>query len=383
MKIGFLINPIAGLGGTVALKGTDNLANEAIKLGAKPVSPIKAEIFLENLFSLSDSELLTNILFLVPEDPMGSQIVSKFKFKYEIIPLNNKSKKTTAEDTKNIIKYLEKVNVDLIIFVGGDGTSIDIGTTIQKDTPILGIPSGVKTYGSVFSHSPEEGVSILQSFYKNKVTITAELLDLDEKLYKKGVISIALRGLASIPAYPNYFQQAKERIESTDSERMDLESIADEILDQIRANEDKLLLIIGPGSTFSPFAEKIQVSRSILGVDCVEFHDSKSFLMIKRDATENDIFNLLPKYNAIFLLLTPIGGMGYILGRGNHQISPRILRKIPKGNILIACSQRKLSTIKDKSLRIDTIDRNFNLSMEGFIRVIIGLGEFEMVKVTH
>lgn len=383
MRIGFLLNPIAGLGGTVALKGTDGLSKEAIRLGAKPVSPMRATMFFEVLEKNCSSELKNKFLFSVPKDPMGEQIIKKYAFKYKIIDIPVQPAQTTSQDTKKSIEIFENEQVDIILFVGGDGTSVDIGTSIRNKTPLLGIPSGVKTYGSVFAHTPEEAVTVLLSFQSSKRIAKAELLDLDESLYKKGIISISLKGIVSVPAFPEYFQDAKERVESTESEEDNLSRIADEILSVITETPTKKLLIVGPGSTFSPLGKKFGISRSILGVDCIEFDGNQLFRMVLSDAREDQIFNLLAQYKSIYLLITPIGGMGYILGRGNHQISPRIVKMIPKEQVLICSTNRKLKTIKDGILRIDTTDEAFNISMSGYIKVIIDIDQRRMLKVMH
>ena len=383
MLIAFLINPIAGMGGTVALKGTDGLAQEAIKLGAQPVSPVRADLFFQTLQLIDDTAFKENLSFIVPPEPMGEQIIKKFSFNYKTIGLVINKAFTTAEDTRKSVELFENEKVDLIIFVGGDGTSVDVGTAVLHDTPILGIPSGVKTYGSVFSHSPEEAVSILRSFILNKEVNTAELLDLDEHQYKLGIISISLKGIVFVPASPEYFQNAKERVESSSSELFALEGIAKEIIDILTQQKGKKIVIVGPGSTFNPLAAMLRVKRSVLGVDIVAFSEQMACTIIVRDAREDQIFDILGQSESIFLLLTPIGGMGYLLGRGNHQLSPRVLQKIPKENILVACSNQKLQTIKNQVLRVDTIDKNFNLSLAGYIRVITNLGEIKMVKIIH
>lgn len=383
MKVGFVINPIAGMGGTVALKGTDGLIKEALNLGATPVSPIRAELFFSYLSRTVQIETKSEILFLTPSSPMGEQIVSKFSFNYKIINLNIDHRITTPQDTKDAVRLFEQEQVDLIIFVGGDGTSIDIGMSLTKETPILGIPSGVKTYGSVFSHTPEEAASVLLSFNQSKASNNAELLDLDEKLYNKGIISIELKGYVHVPAFPHYFQHAKERVEHNESEEGILEGISEEIYDLITSIKSKKLLIIGPGSTFNPFASKIGIIRSILGIDCIECSEDGKFKTIISDAREDQIFSLLNRYHDVFILVTPIGGMGYIFGRGNHQISPRIVNKVSKNNLLIACSPQKLSTIQEQTLRVDTSNETFNREISGYIRVITNFGESRMVKVIH
>ena len=383
MKVAFLINPIAGLGGTVALKGTDGLAKEAIRLGATPVSPVRAETFFRTLDKQISNDIRKELNFFVPKSPMGEQIISKFTFKYDILSVPNQNNETTAEDTKIAVKYFEEQKVDLILFVGGDGTSIDVGTSITNKTPILGIPSGVKTYGAVFSHSPEEAVTILLAFFRTKSIQEAELLDLDEEQYKKGLISISLKGIAKVPAFPEFLQHGKERVEITESEENTLERIADEILDILSMVKTPPLIIIGPGSTFSPLGRKMNISRSILGVDCVTVNNQGNFTMLIKDAREDQIFNLLTEYTEIFILITPIGGMGYILGRGNHQISPRIVKKVLKKHLLIACTKRKLKTIMNEALRIDTSDEELNSQMNGYIRVITDVNEQQMVRVIH
>ena len=277
----------------------------------------------------------------------------------------------------------EEEQVELIIFVGGDGTSVDIGKSIKQETPIIGIPTGVKTYGAVFAQTPEEAASVFLSFYHSKATNHAELLDLDEEQYKKGILSIQLLGYVTVPAFPIFFQHAKERIVHTESEEGILDGINDEIIDILNQSPSKKLLIIGPGTTFSSLFIKLQLSRSILGVDCIEFTNEKSCIILVQDAREDQIFSLLKKYKDRFVLVTPIGGMGYIFGRGNHQLSPRILKEIPKDHLLIASSSQKLQTIENSTLRVDTADETINASLIGYLRVITNYGETRMVKVIH
>ena len=383
MKIGFLLNPIAGLGGTVALKGTDGLAEKAIQLGAIPISPTRAEIFFTNLNKEIDTYSKVKLQFIVPPTPMGEQILSKSTFNYKTLSLDIKKNHTTAKDTITAIKLFEREHVDLIVFVGGDGTSVDVGMAITTKTPMLGIPSGVKTYGSVFAHSPEEAVTILLSFLSSQLTSQAELLDLDEQAYRKGIISITLKGIVTVPAFPQFFQHAKERIESSETEEANLERIAEDIAHLLNEKKGRKLIIIGPGSTFTPLSKILGINRSLLGVDCFEYSETGTIKTLISDAREDQIFNLLSKYKDIFLLLTPIGGMGYILGRGNHQISSRIVKSIPKEQFLICCTNRKLGTLKDGELRVDTPDTAFNKSQIGFVKVITDIDQRKMVRLVH
>lgn len=383
MKVGFVINPIAGLGGKVALKGTDGLAQKAIQLGATPVSPERAELFFTHLQKQITVEMKKNIIFYTVNGAMGEETLSKYNFNYKIVPLEISDSVSTAEDTTKSVKLFESESVELIIFVGGDGTSLDIGQSIKNSTPILGIPSGVKTYGSVFAHTIEDAVTILISFCTSKAVNNAELMDLDEELYRSGILSIALKGIVQVPAYPEYFQQAKERTEGTESEKFVLIRIAEELYEILADKPINTLIIIGPGSTFNPFAKKVNLLRSLLGVDCILKSSENKFDSILIDSREDQLFDLVSKYKSIILLVTPIGGLGYLFGRGNHQLSPRVLRKITKENIIIVCSNQKLNSIKDSVLRVDSSDQNFNSSMVGFMRVITDINEQRMMKIIH
>ena len=151
MKVGFIINPIAGMGGRVGLKGTDNVLEEAIRRGAKPVAEERAIEFLKNVKINK---------FYTCSGPMGENAFSKLndmgikKIKTEIV-YNLKNDVTTAEDTKKSAELMAKI-VDIIVFVGGDGTACDIYDAIDAKLPILGVPAGVKMYSAVFAYTPRD-----------------------------------------------------------------------------------------------------------------------------------------------------------------------------------------------------------------------------------
>jgi predicted polyphosphate/ATP-dependent NAD kinase len=377
--IGFLINPIAGMGGKVALKGTDTkeILCEAIKRGATPVSPLRAQKFLQE-FSRRTHE---NCLFLVPPAPMGAQLFQELKqlnFSQLNVILNEP---TSAADTRIVVRMFCKLNVELIIFVGGDGTSVDISESIEHDVPVIGIPSGVKTYGEGFVHNPEEAALVVAVYLKNPATRAADVLDLNEDDYRKGKLTLVTKGAFKVPNLPQYFQSTKSSTNADLDEDETLKRIASYLQELIAEEDEETPVIIGPGSSLKYLATALSISRSILGVDI--YYKGK---LLAKDAQEKEIFSLCfehPRANPPIVIVTPIGGLGYLFGRGNHQFSARILSKIPKDNIWVVATRRKLSTLQGGVLRVDTEDSQINASLAGYIRVIVDRAEYQMVKMVN
>src|SRR3990172_1125069 len=267
LKIGFLVNPIAGMGGKVALKGTDGqeILEKAIRLGAAQISPERACEFLRNYVRLaSRCDLMT------PPGVMGEELAKKTKVpRYTVLEISLASP-TTSEDTRNVVRALEAVPVDLIVFVGGDGTSVDVLLAASGDIPVLGIPSGVKTYGEVFAHSPQEGAEIVQHFLDEPRTRSADVIDLDEAAYRSGRLDITLKGQLLVPDFPRFLQSAKSPSQDVFDEQSNLERISEFLEALMQAESEKSAFIVGPGSTFNHLAMRLRVPRTLLGVDIIQ-----------------------------------------------------------------------------------------------------------------
>ncbi|RLI73658.1 hypothetical protein DRO97_07050, partial [Archaeoglobales archaeon] len=165
-KIGFVVNPIAGMGGKVGLKGTDGKYKEALKLGAKPIAPLKAVEFLN--FLKSYQKMFD--LYTYPK-MMGEYEALQAGFKPIVVgEICEKTKEeTTAEDTKNAAKLL--MNSDILVFVGGDGTARDIYEVVKDKIPVLGVPSGVKMHSAVFALNPRAASSVVLNFLRKKTNL--------------------------------------------------------------------------------------------------------------------------------------------------------------------------------------------------------------------
>ncbi|OYT58429.1 ATP-NAD kinase [Euryarchaeota archaeon ex4484_178] len=338
LKIGFLINPIAGMGGRVALKGTDNVVDEARRRGAREIAVHRARKFLENLKK--------KIFFFTASGKMGEAVL---------------------EDTKRTCKEFLERDVDLIIFVGGDGTARDVIEVVGTSIPILGVPSGVKMYSSVFAVTPKKAAEIVEKFAKGEASLgEGEVLDIDEEAYRHNQLKIRLFGYAKIPVVEDLVQSSKSEYSGGEEEE-DKESIAEFIIENL---EKDTLYLLGAGTTVAKIADKLGVEKTLLGVDAL--YNGK---IIGKDLGEREILKLLDKYPKAKVIITPIGAQGFIFGRGNQQFSEKVLNRIGKENIIVIATPRKIRDLK--KLRIDLENGE---KLKGYYKVLIGYGRYKIMR---
>lgn len=369
-KIALVVNPIAGMGGRVGLKGTDGkeILKKAIELGAKPIAPLRAIEFLKEITNLKNAfELIT-----YPKE-MGEYEALEAGFKPRTVGSLN-SQGSDAEDTKKAIKEFLKLNVDLILFVGGDGTARDILevlSSVKKNTPVLGIPSGVKMHSSVFAINPRTAAKMVSSFIRQGLPITqGEVMDIDEEEFRKGRLSAKLYGYLLVPYEPTLLQSKKNPTLPINEELLNQLKIAKYIAENIQHN---VYYILGPGSTVFALSRILMIEKSLLGVDIL-----KNNKIIAKDVNEKQILEIVNNKPAK-IIVTPIGGQGFIFGRGNQQISPEVIRKVGKENIIVIATKNKLKNIK--KLRVDTGDAELDEELKGKIKVLVGYGKEVLVEV--
>lgn len=365
-KIGFLINPIAGMGGRVGLKGTDGVVDQAMELGAQPTAHLKAGETLHALRRLLEQSTgPTDIQWVTCRGRMGAEALQAAGFT-EIEVAYKAAEPPTADDTKAAVNRFLDAGVDLILFCGGDGTARDICSVAGQRTPILGIPAGVKMYSGVFGVSTARTAEILVGFLDGRLgTSEADVLDLDEDRYREGEWSVRLYYAALTPYEPTYTQSQKMLIEeSTDAEVK--REIARHLLEEIEGSLG-VLFLLGPGSTVRSIGEMLDIDKTLLGIDAVL--DAR---IVGKDLNERQILDLLDRYPRCKLILSPIGAQGFILGRGNLPLTPEIVRAIGAGNIIIVATPAKLA--RTPLLRFDTGDASLDaeLAASGYFPVVIG-----------
>ncbi len=372
-KIGFLVNPIAGMGGKVGLKGTDGVVDQARRLGATPLSSQKAEEMLHTFLTFSPSK--NNIQWYASDGDMGATQLYNLGFASIEVLYIPETKITTAIDTKKTCqKFIEK-KVDLILFCGGDGTARDIYEIVSNSIPMLGIPAGVKMHSGVFGVSAKATARILHEFLEKSLTVgDADIIDLDEESYRRGEWKLRLFGVAKGIVEPAYVQVGKTTYESI-SDTASKDELAEHINDEMESNPDTLF-IFGSGGTIDYIATKLNIENTLLGIDAI--YRKKN---IGKDLNENQILQMLSKYPKVKLLLSPIGSQGFILGRGNLQLSSTVIKKIGLDNIIVLSTPTKLADTP--CLRVDTgdseLDRMF--SDREYYMVVIGYRLSRVVKI--
>jgi len=367
-KLGFLVNPIAGMGGRVGLKGTDGkeILKEAIALGAQPWAGERAKEALKPLLRIKDDiELITY------PAPMGKDIASGCGFVPEIIE-TELGNVTTGEDTKQAAEAMLDSRVDLLIFAGGDGTARDICRAVGTSVVCLGIPAGVKIHSGVFASHPVRAGELAALFLQKSVQRTreAEVMDVDEDELRKEIVSARLFGYLRIPHVERFLQRTKAG--STGNEKFSQEAIAAEVVGDM---SDEFYYLVGPGTTTGAIMKRLGLDYSLLGVDLVWRGD-----LLAKDLNEMQILERI-EGKPTKLILTPIGGQGFLLGRGNQQISPQVLKHIGRDNIIVAATKQKIHSLRGRPLLVDTGDEEADRALEGYYRIVTGFREAIIYKM--
>ncbi|WP_456369005.1 ATP-NAD kinase family protein [Thermococcus sp.] len=377
IRVGFIVNPIAGMGGRVALKGTDGVVEEAIRRGARPISPEIVRLFLRELTGYEESR---DFEFLTGPGPLGEDYLREFRLHFRVlnhrriryreihgIPIPD----TTSEDTKALSKAMLG-KVDIILFAGGDGTARDVYSVVGRSVPILGIPTGVKMFSGIFAVSPESAARVLVEFARGRARIEErEIMDINEDAFRKDDVKPREYGRALTPVFELLVQGSKEplKVEEEGILRATAEAVAEELL------ERDGIYFLGSGSTVKMIKDLMGIDGTLLGVDVVEVKDKKARLLVK-DATEMDLLKFVDKNPKV--IVTVVGGLGFLFGRGNQQFSPKVLSKIPKENVIVVASPSK---VEGGIVRVYTGDRGVDEKFRGYIRVRVSPWMEKIVRV--
>lgn len=364
-KIGFIVNPIAGMGGKVGLKGTDGKYKEALRLGAKPIAPLRALEFLSFLKPYKEMfDLYTYPKMMGEYEALHTGFKPIVVGKLDEVDSKGESESkgidefnTSAKDTKNAAKLL--INSDILIFVGGDGTARDIYEVVKDKIPVLGVPSGVKMHSAVFALNSKAAANVILEFLRKKTNLELrEVVDIDEDAFRRGKVSAKIYGYMKVPV-TSLVQSFKRTYSSSTAE---IASIANNI-----KLESNTVYIFGPGSTTYYIVKHMGLEKTLLGVDLI-----MNGKIIVKDAKETDILSAIENRKAK-IVVTPIGGQGFIFGRGNQQISAEVIKRVGKENIIVVATKSKLNEID--VLRVDTGDLLLDEELKGYIDVLTGDGK--------
>jgi predicted polyphosphate/ATP-dependent NAD kinase len=281
--------------------------------------------------------------------------------------------KTTSKDTINAAKEMLEREVILILFAGGDGTARDIYNAIDSKVPVLGIPSGVKIHSGVYAATPREaGMLALRYLESDSMELLdAEVMDIDEDAFRENRVSAHLYGYMKVPKEPTLLQGSKEAIPG--SEEITLQGLAEDIVEGM---DRDYIYILGPGSTTRPIAERLGIEKTLLGVDIIYNGE-----LLASDANEATILKTINGARAK-IIVTIIGGQGFIFGRGNQQISAQVIKQVGKENIIVIATPGKLATLRGRTLRVDTGEPMVDEMLKGYYKVVTSYGRRSVYKVS-
>ena len=370
-KLGVIVNPIAGMGGRVGLKGSDGaeILHRARQLGARPESPQRAIEGLEVVSrAKGDIEILT-----YPAE-MGEDECRKAGLDTTVIGAI-KSGETTPEDTRTAAVEMAAAGASLILFAGGDGTARNICDAIGERVPVVGIPAGVKIHSAVYAVTPRSAGEVAAGFLEGRLkeTRAAEVMDIDEDAFREGVVAARLYGYLLVPDERRLLQNVKAG--GIRAEKDALRRIAEDLIAGMEG--DDCDYIIGPGTTTRSLMESLNLENTLLGVDVI-----RSGKLVAKDVTEAQLLDIVGE-NRARIVVTVIGGQGHVFGRGNQQLSPRVIRRVGKKNIIIVATKEKLVSLSGRPLLVDTGDEALNRDLSGYMRVTTGYRDYVMCKVGY
>lgn len=369
-RFGLVVNPYAGIGGSVALKGSDgaDVRREALARGAEQKSAKRTIAALAELTDVAD-----RIDWLTAANDMGADVLAELGYAAKVC-YQPQSQQTEANDTREAVARLLAEGIDLLVFAGGDGTARDVYAMMGEHiTPVVGIPAGVKIHSGVYAITPKAAGRVLHQMVTGELTTLrgADVMDIDEAAFREGVVRARRFGELNVPSELEYMQAVK--IGGQESDELVLVDIA---ADVVEAMDDNALYIMGSGSTVAVVMEELGLENTLLGVDLVANGE-----LVASDVTATDIEAAIKNYQQVHLVVTLIGGQGHLFGRGNQQLSPAVIRSVARENITVIATKEKLTAMNGRPLIVDTGDSELDKELAGFIAVTTGYHDKVMMTI--
>jgi predicted polyphosphate/ATP-dependent NAD kinase len=384
-RLGLVVNPIAGMGGRVALKGTDgpDALRAARERGAAPVAGERARRALARLAAETDP---TDPALEVLAAPgiMGAHLAAALGLDVEATASGSDGRHadrpgaTGPADTRDAVAEMRARGVDLLLVAGGDGTVRDVHDAIGADLPLVGVPTGVKMHSGVFAATPDAAGAAAAAYLRNPDPATlreAEIADSDEAAAREDRVVTRLYGHVLVPRQPALMVASKASSSSSSpSDDGALEALCAQLADELPAGR---LTLLGPGTTTARLARHLGVPSTLLGVDAVRDGE-----LVGADLDEAGLLGLLGGDDDATLICGVVGGQGSLLGRGNQQLSPRVLRRLGRERIQVVAAADKLLALDPPALRVDTGDDELDAELSGYLRVAVAPGRTIVMKVS-
>lgn len=368
LRIGLVVNPLAGVGGSVALKGSDHeAAREALRRGASPQAPARATRAL-----LRMGEAARRVQWFTWGGDMGERSLREAGLEARV--LGHPGADTGAGDTADAARALRDAGVDLLVFTGGDGTARDIAAAVGHGLPVLGIPAGCKMHSGVYAVNPEAAGQLLAELVHGAlVNITeGEVRDIDEEAFRAGRVRARTFATLRVPAEGRFLQRVK--CGGREVEDLVLTEVAAHVIDSM---EDDAWYLMGSGSTVNLIMEQLGLDNTLLGVDLV-----RDEVLVGSDVTASQILEHLADGAPAYAVITVIGGQGHLFGRGNQQFSPEVIRRIGRDHLIVVATRTKLKELEGRPLLVDTGDPELDRELCGLIPVVTGYEDEVLYRVS-
>lgn len=361
LRLGLLINPYAGIGGPVALKGSDgaSIRAEALARGAE----LRALERARRAFAVF-AAARPNCRILCWGADMGADALAGLELDYQVCG-EALSVPSGPTDTRAAAQALAREEIDVLVFAGGDGTARDVLDAVGDTIATLGIPCGVKMHSGVYAVSPEAaGELLLQLANAGLVNVQRrEVRDIDEAAFRQGIVKARYYGELLTPEEGRFLQHTK--VSGVESEELVAEDIAADFIETMDADT---LYLLGPGSTTAAIAAVMEIGGTLLGVDAI-----CNSCLLQADASADQLLQLLNNHQGpAAIVVTAIGGQGHVFGRGNQQFSPAVIEKVGLDNIIIVAGKGKISGLEGRPLLVDTNDPHLDQALSGYRRIITG-----------
>ena len=360
-KLGLVINPFAGIGGSVALKGSDGVETreKALALGATKLANTRTRLALEELLSLKDK-----VHIYTASGEMGETLVAEMGFDYTVV-YQQEAAQSEAQDTERCARQLMQHNVDLLLFAGGDGTARNVCHIIGETLPVLGVPAGCKIHSGVYAVTPQAAGRVVTMMIQGEIVTLqeADVMDIDGALFRQGRVNAHQYGEMRVPSELRYIQAVK--MGGKESDELVLSDIAAHVIEFMEEHPERLF-VMGSGSTVDFIMQELGLSNTLLGVDLVQNQQ-----IVAHDVTASALLEYTTNQTTT-LVITLIGGQGHIFGRGNQQLSPDVLKQIGREHFLLVATKSKLQGLNGKPLIADTGDADLDAQLSGVISVTTG-----------
>lgn len=376
MKLGFMVNPFAGIGGAVALKGSDgkDIVEQALLRGACPQAETRAKLAMQQITTEHKFSIYT------AADTMGENTLKSLNLPFDVI--YEAVGQSSAADTKNIIHLFVDMKVDLIVFAGGDGTARDVldALTAKSNTsiPVVGIPAGVKMHSAVYAVTPSRAGELINLILAGEPMSLheAKVMDLDEQAFRAGQVNAKCYGYLSVPVDDTRMQLIKQG--GLNSHEMSVQEIAADIIETM---EQDVYYLIGSGSTTAEIMQQLSLPNTLLGVDII-FNQK----LVASDVDEQSILDIIKNHPAK-IVVTIIGGQGHVFGRGNQQLSAKVIhqvvnQKAGRDNIVIVATNEKLRSLNKRPMISDTGDSDLDEQLAGLYSVVTGYQQKTLYKLS-